>query len=298
MGLDSKCFDYCDEIGLMEECYTKQHALDTLKKKVAETYDADPAFIDAVSKLTLNSPEVSTRSCVVYYYESEIDYVINGNIRTTTVKDFGYRHIHEHLKVTKFNENANYKVLKSSYDIPYDVYHKDSLFTYEDMKKALENKLGDYLPSNYSSWRSKSWSVSAYIVPTLVVILKFEGDNYYLYYNLHNGCFHWEWAIDQVIIDKSKKCKNYAKLSRTGALVIGIIAILLGFANNSVPGAGVGLITAIVAYAMMDKAKKKPKDYSAIFEKDKEKNPFACIIPELVVLGFALFAILATFVMH
>ncbi len=289
MGLDSRCFEYCNEIGLMEERYTHQYALNSLIEEVKKVKSADPAFVAQVSKLTLNSYEVSVRSCIVYYYEADIDYVVSGNIRSTKVSDFGYRHISDSLHITEFEKNAKYRILKSSYDIPYDVYHEECLFTKDQMKKALENKLGEYLPKNYSSWQSKRWSVSAYIVPTLVVIMKYNGKDYFLYYNLHNGYYHWEWPTDPVIIKKAKNTKKLAKFFRVVTMIAGVLGAIVGFANGAAPVGIAALAFAIVAFVMNKKA--SGKDYKDVFKKNKEKSVFSCVIPEFIFLVLSVIAL-------
>lgn len=296
MGLDKKYFDYCSKIGILKEDHDKQYALDSIKAKVAAVYDADPAFIQRVQNLTLNSYEVSVRSCVVYRYEADIEYVVGGNIRDTKVADFGYRHISDSLHITEFNDGATYKTLNSSYDIPYDVYHSENLFTYDQMKNALTDKLAEYLPSNYSSYRTKNWNVEAYIVPVLVVILDHGNESYQLYYNLHNGYYHWEWPIDPVIIKKGKQTKNLASFIRIASIVLSIISVLLAFSmmgnsdSYSAMKVLVPVISTIVSITVNKKAKEKNKSYQDIFSKNKNKNIYSCVVPEFVLLGLAFVA--------
>ncbi|MGM9968964.1 MAG: hypothetical protein ACI35S_01040 [Anaeroplasma sp.] len=280
MGLASKYFDYCNEIGILEEKYSHQHALDSLIAEVKKVTTVDPAFVEKVSNLTLNSSAVSVRSCVVYYYEADIDYVVGGNIKNTRISDFGYRHISDSIHITEFDKNAKYRVLKSSNDIPYSVYHEDCLFTLEEMKNALTNKLGDYLPKNYTSWQSKKWSVSAYIVPTLVVILNHNGSEYQLYYNLHNGYYHWEWPIDPAILNKAKKTKRLAKLTRVFGVIFGILALVFAIINKNVVAGIIGVLFGLIAFILIKKSK---KNYLNIFKKNKNKSIISCMIPELII---------------
>ena len=88
MIVDSKYFSYCKEIGLMKENCSHQAALDCIIKAVKGKRQADPKFVEAVSKLTLSSPEVSVRSCVLYHYDVDLTYVVGGNIKHGRVSDF------------------------------------------------------------------------------------------------------------------------------------------------------------------------------------------------------------------
>ena len=300
MGLDSRYFNYCDEIGLLKEHSSKQYALDSIKEKVKEIYSADPAFIEKVQKLTLSSPEVSTRSCVIYHYSAEIEYVMGGNIRDTKVSNFGYQHIADSLHITEFDEDSTYTILKSASDIPYDVYHEDNLFTLEEMKKALTETIGDQLPSGYSSYRSKSWTVSAYIVPVLVVIMKHNGDNYYQYYNLHNNYYSWNWPIDPVIIKKGKQTKKLASFARIASIVLAVVAALFGLGNfgngtTSIASALIPIGVVILNWYLNKKAKENPKSYQKVYEENRNKSMYSLIVKELVMVGLAVVALICAF---
>ena len=144
--LDKRHFDFCEEIGIMKEQVSHQEALDTIKKAISETKSADPKFVEQVSKLTLDSPEVSVRSCILYHYDIDVDYVVNGNIRNTTVKDFGHSGVHDSLHITEFTGDGDYTVLDSIEEVPYEIFNDDNLFTYEEMKKALSNVVESALP--------------------------------------------------------------------------------------------------------------------------------------------------------
>lgn len=297
MGLDRKCFDYCSEIGLLEERSSKQYALDSIKEEVKKVYSADPAFIQKVQSLTLSSPEVSTRACVIYHYDAEIEYVIGGNIRDTKVSNYGYNHISDSLHITEFADDAKYRTLKSADEIPYDVYHQDNLFTYDEMKKALTDTIGEKLPSNYSSYRSKSWNVSAYIVPVLVVIIKHNGENYYQYYNLHNNYYSWNWPIDPVIIKKGKQTKNLAAAARVFSIILAGLATVIGFANfgngeSEIISALLPLGVTILNWFLNKKAKENPKSYQKVYEENRDKNMFSLIVKECVMVGLALVALI------
>ena len=297
MGLDNRYFNYCGEIGLLKEHYSKQQALDSIKAKVKQLYSADPEFIRKVQGLTLDSYEVSTRSCVIYHYSADIEYVVGGNIRDTKVSDFGYRHISKSLHITEFDEDSTYSILRSGSEIPYDVYHEENLFTLEDMKEALTDKLGEYLPSNYQSYRTKSWKVSAYIVPVLVVIIDFGGDSYYQYYNLHNGHYSWNWPIDPVIIKKGKQTKNLAKFARIASIVLSIFAALMGLSNfgsgsNEIYAALVPIGAAVLNWILNKKANEKPKNYQEVYENNRNKNMFSLLVREIFMVVLSVVALI------
>ena len=110
MRLDSKYYSFCKEIGLMKENYGHQQALDSIKKSVAQTRAADPAFIAKVQQLTLTSPEVSMRVCILYKYDIDLHYVVGGNIKDGKVNEFGASGVPDSLYITKYQGNGEYTV--------------------------------------------------------------------------------------------------------------------------------------------------------------------------------------------
>lgn len=292
MGLDNKYFSYCKEIGLMKENYTKERALETLKKAVKDTYEADPAFVERVSKLTLNSKEVSTRSCVLYRYNINLEYVVGGVIKRTTINEFGQSGVHESLHITDYQGEGNYTILKDASQIPYSSYNDKNLFTYEEMKKALTNLIEKKLPSNCTYFESKGWDISAYIVPVLVVIMEYNGKTYYLYYNLQNGYYHWEWPIDPAMLKSGKKAHKLAKLFRFVAVAVAILAVIVGFSMSNSIQAVIAIIITIVNIILIKNKCKSLGYYEKVYRKDRNKNKFALVILEYVMMGLSLLALI------
>lgn len=286
MALDQKYFSYCEELGLMDKNYTDQEGLDSIKREIANTKSADPGFVSYIQRLTLSSAEVSVRACVLYHYNADIDYVVNGLIKNTKISRFGHSGVHDSIHITDYKGKGTYRVLNSAADIPYSVYNSKNLFTYDQMKKALEDAIGNALPSNYTSFKSKSWSVSAYIVPVLVIIAKYNGKEYQMYYNLQNGYYHWEWPNDPKLLKKGKDAKKYVGLARFGCVVLSILGAIIAISGGSGGGIAVGIIGTIINIVMMNRSKKTLKSYQDKFLKNPNKSVGSCmteIIPQAIV---------------
>ena len=138
MYLDSKYYSYCKELGVMKENYSQSGALETLKKAVAGTKTADPAFKAAVSALTLSSAQVSVRACMIYRYDIDLNYVVGGNIKHGRIADFGQCGVNDDLRITEYKDKGDYTVLKDFSSLPYTLYNERNVFTYDAMKKSLE----------------------------------------------------------------------------------------------------------------------------------------------------------------
>ncbi|MBO5287142.1 MAG: hypothetical protein J6B34_03375 [Clostridia bacterium] len=297
MALDNKYFSYCEELGLMDENYTHQEALDSIIKEIRNTRQADPGFVNLVSRLTLSSPEVSIRSCVLYRYNANIDYVVNGVIKNTNISRFGHSGVHDSIHITDYKGKGNYRVLRSAAEVPYSIFNSKNLFTYDQMKSALTEAISDNLPKNYTSYKSNSWSVSAYIVPVLVVIVKYNNKEYQMYYNLQNGYYHWEWPNDPKLLKKGKDAKRYVGLIRFACVALSIIGAILAITAGSGGGIAVGIIGAIINIIIMNKSKKAPKFYQDKFLKNPNKSVGSCLpetIPQVILAVFVF--ILSAFV--
>ena len=58
MGINNKYFEYCGELGLMKENYTKADALETLKEELRKENDINPKFLEAVEKIKKAMPKI------------------------------------------------------------------------------------------------------------------------------------------------------------------------------------------------------------------------------------------------
>ena len=231
MYLDSKYYSYCKELGVMKENYSQSGALETLKKAVANTKTADPEFKKAVAALTMSSPQVSIRACMIYRYDIELNYVVGGNIRHGRIADFGQCGVHNDLRITEYKDKGDYTVLRDFSSLSYTLYNDRNVFTYEAMKNALKDVINKQVPRGTTSYESTDWSVSCYAVPVLVCIMKHSnGKTYYLSYNLHNGRYHWEWPYDPALLNKGKKAGLINTLVKIGGVAFAAIGIVAAIA--------------------------------------------------------------------
>jgi hypothetical protein len=296
MYLDSKYYSYCKELGVMKENYNSANALETLKREVNNTKTADPAFKRAVSALTMSSPEVSIRACMIYRYDIELNYVVGGNIKHGRLADFGQCGVHEHLQITKYKDQGNYTVLKDFSSLPYTLYNDRNVFPYDAMKNALKDVINKQVPRGTTSYESTDWSVSCYAVPVLVAIVKHSnGKTYYLSYNLHNGHYHWEWPDDPALLDMGKKAGKFNTLARLGGIalsVIGIISAISAAANSTYAGFNPApFLFAIIAFIVAYKTKKSKGFFDRYFIKNPSKKLVNALTSAIVVavLGFLAF---------
>ena len=259
MGLDSKYFSYCKEVGLMKEVISKQGALDYLKKLARQKKTCDPAFRAKVEALTVN--DMQTRVAVLYHYDVKLDYVQNGVIKHGEVAGFASSKgsIRDGLKITDFSKDGNYTVVKDVSTVPYPIYNDKQLFSYDEIKEAMKTLLNGKVPAGTTSYESKDWSVSAYLVPILCA----EIDGHWLLYNLQNNYCVWDFPYDPALIEKGKKAKKYGGLVKLGSFVLPILGFLiagLGDGTNN-PLCFILPIAAIILNIVIANKTKKSKEY-------------------------------------
>lgn len=286
MYLDSKYYSYCKELGVMKENYSQSGALETLKKAVANTKTADPEFKKAVAALTMSSPQVSIRACMIYRYDIELNYVVGGNIRHGRIADFGQCGVHNDLRITEYKDKGDYTVLRDFSSLSYTLYNDRNVFTYEAMKNALKDVINKQVPRGTTSYESTDWSVSCYAVPVLVCIMKHSnGKTYYLSYNLHNGRYHWEWPYDPALLNKGKKTGLINTLVKIGGVALAAIGIVAAIANGFKV---VSLIASAVSIFIAYKTKKGKEYYNKYFIKNPDHKLVKPLISAIIVavLGF------------
>ena len=289
--IDNQYFSFCKEIGIMNENVSHQHALDCIIKAVRGTKGVDPMFADKVSRLTLNSPEVSIRSCVLYRYDIDVDYVVNGQIKNGNISDFGSSGVHDSLKITEYKGDGSYRVLRSAAEIPYDIFNDNNLFTFEGMKKALTGVVEKRLPSSCTSFQSKNWDVCAYIVPVLVIILYYDNKEYQMYYNLQNCNYHWAWAEDPVLLNKGAQAKTYSTLITFASFFFSVIGMLYAISSS--------FVLALIPIALFagqviisKKSKKSKREYQNMFTKQDGMTMVKALTPYLAMAAMAFFTFL------
>lgn len=287
-------FDFCKEVGLMKENFSHQYALDTIKESVRKNMSTDPKFKDAVDRITLDSLEVSVRVCVLYEYKVDLIYVLNGQLQSKKIHKFGSSGVNDSLHIGEFKDEGKYTVVNDVTTVKYSIYNDKNLFTLEGMKSALASAVDDYLPRSVTDWQSKNWEVSAYLVPTLIVCLKFNNKNYFLQYNLHNGYHTWQYPNDPALLKRGKKAYRLSKLLRFASFALNIAAFVFGIvgATSGSELGGFAIISSIVLFIVQlivtKKTKKSVNEYQTLFLKNPFKSLAKALIPLFVFAGISL----------
>lgn len=287
-------FDFCKEVGLMKENYSHQYALDSIKEAVRKDMSIDPKFKDALDRITLDSREVSVRVCVLYEYKVDLIYVSNGQLQSKKIHKFGSSGVNDSLHIGEFKDEGKYTIVNDVTTVKYGIYNDKNLFTLEGMKNALAGAVNDYLPRSVTDWQSKNWEVSAYLVPTLIVCLKFNNENYFLQCNLHNGYHTWQYPNDPALLKRGKNAYLLSKLLRFGSFALNIAAFVFGV-FNAISGSKFGvfaIISSIVLFIVQlivtKKTKKNLKEYKNLFLKNPLKNIAQVLIPLFIFVGLSM----------
>jgi len=296
MRLDQKYFSYCREIGIMKENTTHQAALNTLIKAVQDVPSADPDFVKLVSGLTLSSPEVSVRSCVLYHLDIDVDYVVNGRIKNTRINTYAQSGCHDSLHLTEYAGEGNYTVLDDVSSVSYHVFNDENLFTLDGMKSALGGLIEERIPSDFSSWQSKNWEVDAYIVPVMVIILTYKKKEYQMYYNLQNDYYHYEWANNPKLLHKGTGVKILSVVSHIAGVALGALGALNALGSFALDITLLPIVIFIAQLLMIKFTKKTKYEYQRVFlDKPDTKFIMPLILP-LVIAGLGLVALVSSLI--
>ncbi len=290
MYLNKNYYSYCKEIGVMKEMYSRENALEKLKKEIANNSVADPAFKAVVSKLTLNSPQVSLRACMLYRYDINLTYVVNGNIKRGTIAEFGQSGVRSELHITDWGGKGEYTVCQNFDSVPYTLYNDKNIFTFEEMKNALKGVINNRVPKGTTSYESNDWTVSCYIVPVLVVQVEHGGKTYQLAYNLQNGHYHWEWPNDPALYKKGKKVGRISFLLKFVGILLSVIGLIVSATSgnfNFVTIIGVAA-AGFIAY----KTKKSKNYFKNYFIKNKGAGMVKPLISGILIAALGLITLI------
>lgn len=288
MGINNKYFEYCGELGLMKENYTKADALETLKEELRKENDINPKFLEAVEKITLDSSAIDMRVVVLYHVDIDVKYLCMGEWDHGTISENRCNGVPDALHIFDFEGEGEYKILNNASQVPYASWNDKNLFTLDEMKNALKGVIEDRLPARTARWEATGWNVNAYFVPVFSVDVPFNNKEYTLYFNLHNGYYHYEWPTNPEITNKAKKEKTFTTIFKLASIVLSIIGTVVSFGSNS-DGAFIlpAILTAIQLFVFF-KFKKDLDDYRDKYEKKPKRNPISS-----AVLNSLLFIILA-----
>ena len=297
MGLDSKYFSYCKEVGLLKENWSKQSALDYLIAQVKTKKACDPAYIAKLEKLTLNSSNVCTRVAVLYHYDANLTYSQRGSIKHGEVAGFASSKgsVREGLKIDQFKDGGSYTTIKDVSSVTYPIYNDKNQFTYEEIKGAMKGLLSSKVPAGTTSYETNGWSVSAFLVPILCIEMEHNGKTQWLLYNLHNGYSSWDWVHDPAKIALGHKARKYNGLIKFGSFLLPILGLIIAIFSEGTKWWGFVLPIALFILNIIINNKKKMSkaDYGRFFiNKPEGKLVDAMKTPiTMAVIGFIAFLI-------
>ena len=290
MKLNNETFAFCKEVGLYKENTEKGAALEALKKCIREVKSVDPEFLKKVEALSLSdTSNVWTDVCVVYRYDVDLKYVINGLIKTTHIHDFGNAGAPSQLEVTRYYGDGVYTILKDVTTVKYPVWNEKNVFTLPEFKSALKDQIGKHLPTGWTSYETQNWEVSAYLVPVLIARVKHNGKDYDLYYNLHNKMMYYHWVNNPALIKRGKASAAIATACMILGSLTGAIGTIMGFTKG--PNwicVLMGLVAMLANFFVVRKLKKDKAGYRDMYFKDPEKKLPIVLLPIFIVSGICL----------
>jgi len=297
MKLDSKYYSFCKEVGLMSENYSRENALKLLKEAISKEKAADPEYVKRINALTLSSPEIRFRACILYQYNATVEYVKNGVINDTVINDIGTIGIADYLHITEYKGKGEYKVVTDIGDVPYSYWNDKNLLTFEDMKRVLANTIEDKLPAGTQSFRSKEWNVSAYLVPVLSVEIQIDKKWYYSSYNLQNGYYHWEYPDNPALVKLGKTTKRNLTLLRLLAVMLSAVGLVLAISAGAESALAyvVPIVIGALNILIWKKTKKKGKYFDRFFLKNPNKTMMSQLIPGFFAVLLGLLSMIAAF---
>ena len=298
MYLDSKYYSYFNKLGVMKENYSKEHAFMRLVEAIETDTGVHPEFTKKVKSLTIDSPEVSVRACMLYHYDLNVEYTINGRQKTATVKEYNSGGLPDGIEITKLKGDGDCTIVSDFSSLPYTVYNDNNIFTKDEMEDALLSLIKGRVPSGTSNYGYRG-SISAYAVPVMVIIIPFNGKDYQLSYNMHNGHYCWNNPDDPALLKKGKTAGGLAKLVRFAALALSVIGVIIGLSNIEAGSLWfVSLILAVVQFIMWRKGKKEAKFFKKYFiknPKDGMMGPLKHLIaPVIIAIVGIIFGLITT----
>lgn len=296
MKLTSTTFDFCEKVGLLKENFTREAMFNKLVSEISRhKADIDNDFIKAVSKLSPDTIKVDNRVAVMYHYDINVTYKINGREKQDRIGGFGNTGTPDSLKVTNYYKDGDYTVIKNkdASVITTSTWNDKNIFTFEEIKSALKGVIEKNLPSNWQSYSSSDWTVSAFIAPIYTFDVEFKGKTYVLSANLHNGCISYDFPKNYKLEKKAKSAKVLSKF----ALIVAIILAAVGVFSNISNGISSAILPlAVAAFDVLIFAKHNTSVYD-IKRKMSKKNRqsiMLVMIPE----DIALFLSLIVFIMR
>lgn len=274
--------------------------MDRILKDLRSEEYIDPDFVDEFAKVTTESSNAGTWVAVMYRYDVNVNYKIQGRTLSTVVNGFGNAGTPDELDVTTYYKDGDYSTLTdvaSQCNMP--VWNSNNVFSYDEIKNALKSVIEDELPSGWSSYQSESWTVSAFLVPIFSVDIDFEGKEYTLNYNLHNGHYYYTFPTDKRIIKKAKTTNLVANIISWLCPILSVLAFIIGVQGENAQTQGYvfaiigAIISAIVLFAR--KKRRTKAAYEKYYKKHKKTPIAVALIPEIIVGVITFFCFILTF---
>lgn len=289
MRLTNNNFSYCKKVGMLKENFTREQALKELYEDMVDTPDLDKAFLEEFKKVTTTSSNAGTWVAVMYSYDIDVNYKIQGKTLSKTVNGFGNTGTPDALKVTKYYGDGEYKTLTDvGSQCSFPVWNENNIFSYDEMKGALKNIIDDELPQGWQSYETTDWSVSAFLVPIFSIDIKIYGKEYTVNYNLHNGEYNYKYPIDKLILKNKKKAKTLSRLITIPCLIVSALATLLGFfaGGDGINMRGIPALVALVYnIVMMIKFNKSESYYHDYYCNHRDEKVAKTLLLPLIGIG-------------
>lgn len=290
MILTNKNFTFCKEVGILKENFSISTALKTIYNNMMKDQFIDKEFAEQFKKLTESSPNIKRYLCVIYQYNIDLDYVVNNKSYNGQISNFGRCGGPDSLNITKYYGQGDYTVVKDlsqTYASKIPVWNEANVFTYEELRAALGKVIEEKLPNGWQKYQSRSWDVSAYLVPVIYIRMEYKGKIYGLSFNLHNGYNNSKnYPTDKSTYNKAVKAQKIAKIATTASMIItGLLTIITLLSESLFILPLIGLIAALVGFFINKKSFKK---YLKEIENDPNK-PITKIISVPLIISLAAF---------
>lgn len=289
MRLTNANFDYCKRVGMLKENFTREHALKELREDMAETKDMDPAFLAEFEKVTVNSSNAGTWVAVMYNYDIDVTYKIQGKTLSKNISDFGKSGTPDALHVTEYYGDGEFKTLTDvATECKFPVWNDNNIFSFDEMKGALKTIIENDLPSGWKSYEANDWTVSAYLVPIFSIDITVNGKEYTINYNLHNGHWNYDYLINKAILKKAKSVPRTAKALSIVGLILAAFFTVVALATQKGALTAVPAVALVYNIVMLIVYKKKDYKYCKNYFCDHpDAKPAKLLIPVFVGLGLA-----------
>lgn len=296
MILTNKNFSFCKEVGILKENFSISTALNTIYNTMTKDRFVDKEFAKQFRNLTESSSSINRYMCVIYQYNIDLDYVVNNKSYNGQISNFGRCGGPDSLNITQYYGKGDYTVVKDlsqTYASKIPAWNEANVFTYEELRAALGKVIEGKLPSGWQRYESRSWDVSAYLVPVIYIKMEYKGKIYGFSFNLHNGCYSCKnYPTDRSTFNRATKAQKLAKVaSITSMIFTGSFTLITLLSEELFIFPLIGLVAALVGFFINKKSFKK---YESTIENDPKISIFkVASVPLIISLAAFIFSLIA-----